>query len=91
MNGTTASRLHEALATTEDRSFALELLVDRDGVLETLERLALICHAKSDHIDETWQDAGLADVWTRMGRRIGSVVDSEAFRRLALAAGERAS
>jgi hypothetical protein len=75
-----------AVETAENRALTLEHIVDRDGVLATLESLAYIAHAKADHIREEWQDDGLADMWTRIARRIGSLPDSDSFMALCRAA-----
>lgn len=50
---------------------ALEALIDRHGLHDVLEDLACVCHAKADHVESSWQDAGLARRWRRMASMVG--------------------
>lgn len=36
----------------------LETLVDRHGLPQVLEALAMVCSAKADHLRTNWQDDG---------------------------------
>jgi hypothetical protein len=46
----------------------LEGIVDRVGLRNVLYALEYICHAKANHLEESWQDHGNAKVWQRYGR-----------------------
>jgi hypothetical protein len=46
-----------------DMAETLEGLVDAHGVQHVVQVLAVIARAKGLHIEETWQDAGLAGAW----------------------------
>ena len=41
----------------------LEAMIDSDGLCQVLSDLAVVCNAKAEHIQHTWQDAPLAKVW----------------------------
>jgi hypothetical protein len=51
----------------------LEGIVDRAGLRNVLFALEHICLAKAGHLEENWQDAKGAKVWSRQGRICGSV------------------
>lgn len=53
-----------------DAQTELEALVDRAGLGNVVECLAIICEAKAEHIRENWQDARSASVWERCARAI---------------------
>ena len=60
----------------------LEALVDANGLRAVVEALAAIAYAKADHIQEAWQDRGLARLWLAAGRRLATTAESSALWRL---------
>jgi hypothetical protein len=80
--------INEATGTPENRAITLEHIVDRDGLLATLQNLASIANGKADHISENWQDESMARVWRKMAARIVSLSESESLRNLCAVAGE---
>ena len=48
----------------------LEQMMDRTSLAAVIAALADICHAKAEHVDVTWQDAGLAGSWRRDARKL---------------------
>jgi hypothetical protein len=61
---------------------SLEALVDANGLRAVVDALAAIAYVKADHIEEAWQDRGLAQRWLAAGRRLLSAAESPALRRL---------
>jgi hypothetical protein len=53
--------------TTKDQ---LELIVDRIGLKNAVELLAIICEEKAEHISSNWQDEILSKDWTRSARAL---------------------
>lgn len=53
----------ESAARVQDATTALETLVDRHGLANVVESLAIVCDLKQDHIQTNWQDRPLADRW----------------------------
>jgi hypothetical protein len=49
----------------------LEGMVDGMGLRSVLLILQSICYAKSQHIEENWQDHNLAMEWTTTGNMLG--------------------
>jgi hypothetical protein len=49
----------------------LEGIVDRAGLRNVLYALEHICLAKAQHIEEAWQDAASAKVWSRNANLCG--------------------
>ena len=60
----------------------LEALVDSNGLRAVVEALAAIAYAKADHVEEAWQDRGLARLWLAAARRLATTADSAALVRL---------
>jgi len=54
----------------------LEMLVDSNGLDGVLEMLAGICHEKSSHVEEAWQDRALARAWTRNAVKVERLVSA---------------
>lgn len=55
---------------TQEQRDALEALVDKCGLADVIEGLAVVCHEKAAHISETWQDRDTARPWTEAGRKL---------------------
>ena len=55
-------------------SDALEAIIDRVGLSETLAEMASICDAKAQHIRENWQDEALAREWSLHAARLENFV-----------------
>jgi hypothetical protein len=53
------------MTTITDTMEALEAVVDRVGIKNVVELLAIICQEKAEHIRTNWQDHTTAAVWTR--------------------------
>jgi hypothetical protein len=49
----------------------LEGMIDGMGLRGVLLILQDICYAKAQHIQENWQDPGLAKEWTTAGNKLG--------------------
>jgi hypothetical protein len=49
----------------------LEGMVDGMGLSAVLLILQSICYAKAQHIQENWQDYGLAMEWATTGNKLG--------------------
>lgn len=45
----------------------IEEMIDASSICEFLENVAAVCHAKSTHIRESWQDNQLAAAWMKVG------------------------
>jgi hypothetical protein len=60
----------------------LEQLVDSNGLRAVVEALSMIAYAKAQHIDEAWQDPGLARLWKTAARRLWSAAESPALAQL---------
>ena len=52
----------------------LESLVDEASLVQVLETLSEICHAKAEHLETNWQDAASGKVWTAQGKLIEKLV-----------------
>ena len=48
----------------------LESLVDQIGLADTIDRLAEVCSAKADHLEDNWQDHNAAVLWGEMAGRL---------------------
>ena len=60
-------------------SEVIEKHIDRIGLPQMLELIAIICDEKEQHIRANWQDNGLANVWATMSRRLDKLaVDAKA-------------
>ena len=51
----------------------LERMVDNHGLKYVLERLADVCHEKSDYIAATWDDISLSKDWSILGACIDKI------------------
>ena len=49
---------------------SLEVMVDRFGLSQVLDKLAEVCREKAAHIEENWQDNTLAREWDKAAGRI---------------------
>jgi len=58
------------MARLEQLADHLEQTVDSASVHEVLEALALVCHAKADHLASNWGDAQSAQAWARAAGHI---------------------
>jgi hypothetical protein len=56
------------LSENSPAMLVLEGIVDRAGLRNVLFALESICYEKASHIEENWQDAKTAKVWTRSAR-----------------------
>ena len=65
----------------EGRSKVLEEMMDRHGIQNVIEDLAEICYAKAQHVEEAWQDPGLASVWNSAGNYLWKVAYSKSIKR----------
>ncbi len=50
----------------------LETLLDSTSLQALLTALRDICDAKADHIQENWQDTGLANAWNKAAVQVGN-------------------
>ena len=48
----------------------LENILDSAGLSKLLERLAIVCHEKADHLRTNWQDYEAALNWEAAGSKI---------------------
>lgn len=55
--------------TGKDRD-QLEMMIDRNGLVNVLDTIAIICYDKADHTLGTWDDPVLAKQWQKAGRLI---------------------
>jgi hypothetical protein len=46
----------------------LEIEVDRCGIREVIETLAIVCDQKSEHVAANWQDNQMAKTWNKWAR-----------------------
>ena len=53
----------------------LEKLVDAESIVGVIRQLAEICSLKEEHIRQTWQDSGLADIWAKQGEVLSKTGD----------------
>lgn len=53
---------------TTDATTELETLVDRYGLANLVEMLAIVCEEKADHIRANWQDRITANAWAAASR-----------------------
>jgi hypothetical protein len=51
----------------------LEQIVDRIGLKNTVELLAILTEEKAEHIQTNWQDKNLAAAWLRSGRVLDKI------------------
>ena len=58
------------------RLVVIEKMIDESSVSELLEDIGTICHEKSQHIYENWQDPDAAHIWRKAGNKIFKCVDS---------------
>jgi hypothetical protein len=65
----------ERTHASPDELEALERLVDRIGVHNVLDHLAIICGEKAEHLRDNWQDKTTAALWVRAAVRIENIVD----------------
>ncbi len=56
--------------THEGRMDLLEGMIDGDHLANVLDALAEVCHAKSSHLEEAWQDYDAAKAWTSAATKI---------------------
>ncbi len=56
--------------THEDRMELLEEMIDGNHLANVLDALAEVCHAKSTHLEEAWQDHNAAKAWTSAAVKI---------------------
>jgi len=61
------TRRREGETMKEPHSQQLERLVDLYGLSSVVQELHNICNAKALHVEENWQDDGLAKLWSRAG------------------------
>jgi hypothetical protein len=76
--------IEEAVRTAENRAVTLDHIVDCDGMLVTLESLALIAHDRADYIIEERQDYDSANLWRRIALRIEALRESDSFAALCI-------
>ena len=68
------------METVEELAAELEPLVDRHGIADVLEALAVLGALKAEHVATNWGDQGLAQAWERVASKIeeaASVVREE--------------
>ena len=65
---------------TKDEYDALEALMDRIGVVRTLDAVATICHQKADFVRSDWQDNALAKQWDHVGQIVSKCAAQRALR-----------
>lgn len=72
-------RIDNTHITNADRD-AIEALIDRIGLSDTVELLAEIASAKADHIREAWQDETTAASWDDAAGALLSAARDKAVR-----------
>ena len=60
----------------------IEAALDTTTLADFLSEVSDICYLKADHIELNWQDDGLAKVWRRMSRRLGTQARAAAQYRI---------
>lgn len=55
---------------TQSELDQLESLIDRYTLGVVINAMAVICHAKSEHLQTNWQDPTSARHWTEMAGRL---------------------
>lgn len=69
-----ATQLHiDADDDVSERVERLEAIVDAYGLAETISALSIVCNEKAGHIQETWQDAGLARLWANFSNKLDAM------------------
>lgn len=53
----------------------LEALIDRYGARTVLAEFADIAYGKAEHLRSNWQDKPAANIWAKLGRKLGVLVD----------------
>jgi hypothetical protein len=53
----------------------LEDMVDAHNARHVIEALAEVCGSKADHIEENWQDKGLAKLWAHLAERLENAAE----------------
>ena len=48
----------------------LEAMIDTDGLQEVLDTLGIICQEKAEHIQASYQDTSLSEVWRKVADRL---------------------
>lgn len=54
---------------------AIEAIIDKLGLSDTLHIIADICTAKANHVESNWQDAALAGQWESAAMRVDRLAD----------------
>jgi hypothetical protein len=52
----------------------LEAIIDRVGLAQLAEAISAIAAGKADHVQTNWADKGLAQTWTRIGRKFDKLI-----------------
>jgi hypothetical protein len=66
----------------EKLAHELEPIVDRAGIAQVLDALALLADLKASHVAEAWSDRGLERAWIRISGRLETVAKAAAAERL---------
>ena len=61
------------MAMDETQEYHLELTLDNSNLADLIQSLENICYAKSQHLNENWQDKDAAKAWDRAGRKLGKL------------------
>jgi hypothetical protein len=69
---------------TEADATAVETLIDRIGLEETLNLIAAICVGKSFHILASYDDKGLSDAWRYAGDVVSTAADTSEVKEVSL-------
>jgi hypothetical protein len=59
---------------TQKEVDAIEAILDRVGLAQTVEALSAIAFAKSIHVEENWQDKNLAKTWERIANKFDKLI-----------------
>lgn len=60
----------------------LEALIDAVGLATLLDGIDIVCAGKAEHIEENWQDSGLARTWRKAGEATGRFADTRPIAEL---------
>lgn len=53
----------------------IESLIDSNNLRAVLYAISEVCVLKSEHIDQNWQDTGLAKAWSACAKRIDTLTE----------------
>jgi hypothetical protein len=66
--------------TKEELELKVEDLIDNTSLFRVLAAISRVCHYKAEHVEETWQDRGLARNWDNAGGVVDKAADRASVR-----------